>query len=396
MGRIRHEFGAGKTRAKLIGVMTGRPAPSSVHGQASRLRIAVTLEQCWHRVPGGTARAALDTVESIRAAGTVELIGVAARHRAAPPEPWVPTIPVGLLPLPRAALYETWHRFGWPAVEGATGPVDVIHVTGLAMPPKTAPLVATLHDLAFVHHPEYFTAHGLRFFAAALERMRRDADLVLCSSDTTRADAEAAGFAADRLRVVPLGVAAPDGGPDHADTVRRRLGIEGRFVVHLGTREPRKNTAALLRVAPQLPDDVTVVLAGGSGWGDAPDTSAAPRVRDLGFVSEADKWALLAAATVCCVPSLWEGFGLPALEAMAVGTPVVTSAGTSLAEVVGDAGICVDPRDDDALATALRSVLDDPATAAGLARRGRRRAAAFTWERTAAATLQAYEEVAST
>ncbi|HET8931111.1 MAG TPA: hypothetical protein VFN21_10680, partial [Acidimicrobiales bacterium] len=144
--------------------MTGRPAATTVRGHESRLRVAVTLEQCWHRIPGGTARAALDTVEAIRALDAAELVGVAARHRAAPPEPWVPTIPVGMLPVPRQVLYETWHRFGWPSVEWATGPVDVIHVTGVAMPPKTAPLVATLHDLAFLRHPEYFTSHGLRFF----------------------------------------------------------------------------------------------------------------------------------------------------------------------------------------------------------------------------------------
>lgn len=375
--------------------MTGRSATTTVPSPKTRLRIAVTLEQCWHRVPGGTARAALDTVEAIRELGAVELVGVAARHRGAPPEPWVPTIPVGMLPVPRPVVYETWHRFDWPPVERATGPVDVIHVTGVAMPPKTAPLVATLHDLAFLRHPEYFTAHGLRFFGAALDRMMRDADEVLCSSEATRIDAEAAGFATDRLRVVPLGVAAPAVEAGHGETLRRRLGIEGRYVLHLGTAEPRKNTAALLRAAPRLAEDVTVVLAGGAGWGDVPEAMVGSRVRDVGFVDEADKWALLAGAAVVCAPSLWEGFGLPALEAMAVGTPVVTSANTSLEEVVGDAGICVDPRDDDALLAALCLVLDDPATAADLASRGRQRAAAFSWERTAVATLAAYETAAA-
>ncbi|HET8929814.1 MAG TPA: glycosyltransferase family 1 protein, partial [Acidimicrobiales bacterium] len=249
--------------------------------------------------------------------------------------------------------------------------------------------------LAFLRHPEYFTSHGLRFFGAALERMRRDADVVLCSSEATRADAAAAGFATERLRVVPLGVAAPVLEAGHGDAVRRRLGIEGRYVLHLGTAEPRKNTAALLRAAPGLPDDVTVVLAGGAGWGDVPEPTAGSRVRDVGFVSEADKWALLAGASVVCAPSLWEGFGLPALEAMAMATPVVTSAATSLEEVVGDAGICVDPRDDDALGAALRLVLEDSATAADLATRGRQRAEAFSWKRTAAATVAAYETAAA-
>lgn len=387
-------FGAGWGPARLCGAMTARSATQRALRPGSDLRVAVTLEQCWHRVPGGTARAALATVAAMQSLGGVELIGVAARHRSDPPDPWVPPIPVGLLGLPRPVLYETWHRFGWPKVEGVTGPVDVIAVTGIAMPPRSAPMVVTLHDLAFIRHPEFFTPHGLRFFDAALTRMRRDADLVLCASEATRSDAVDAGFAPGRLRVVPLGVAAPVVDAAGVEAVRRRLGIDGRYVLHLGTAEPRKNTAALVRVAARLPDDVTVVLAGATGWGDTPTVDGRDRVLDVGFVSEADKWALLAGASVSCTPSLWEGFGLPALEAMAVGTPVVTAAGGALEEVVGDAGVCVDPRDDEALTDALCRVLDDAGLAADLRVSGRSRAAGFTWERTAAATIDAYREAA--
>lgn len=361
----------------------------------TRLRIAVTLEQCWHRVPGGTARAALETTAAVRATGTVDLVGVAAHHRRPPARPWVPDIPVAMLPLPRRVLYETWHGLGLPPVEWATGPVDVIHVTGLAMPPRTAPMVVTLHDLAFLRFPEYFTRHGLRFFAAALGRIRRDADLVLCSSQATRDDAIAAGIAPARTRVVPLGVAAPEVPRERVADVRDRLGLPDRYVLHLGTAEPRKNTEALVRIAARLPGDVGVVLAGGAGWGAGPGAHD-PRVRRVGFVTETDKWALLAGAEVFCYPSFWEGFGLPVAEAMAVGTPVVTAAGTSLAEVVGDAGICVDPRDDDALATALVEVLDDAGRAATLAAAGRRRAGELTWAANARATLDAYREVTAT
>lgn len=352
-------------------------------------RIAVTLEQCWHRVPGGTARAALETTEAVRRTGEVTLIGVAAAHRSAPPAPWVPTIAVARLPLPRLVLYEAWHRFGRPTVEHATGPVEVIHVTGFAMPPPTAPIVVTLHDLAFLRYPDYFTRNGLRFFHAALDRMRRDAAVVLCSSQATRADAVAAGIDDARIRVVPLGVAAPRVHPERVAAVRRRFDLPGRYVLHLGTAEPRKNIGALTRIADRLPDDVTVVLAGGAGWGSH-GAATGTRVRHLGWVSEAEKWALLTGAAVFCYPSLWEGFGLPVAEAMAVGTPVVTSAGTSLAEVVADAGVCVDPHDPDALAGAVRDLLDDPTRAAELAAAGRNRAAELTWARNARATLDAY------
>lgn len=358
-------------------------------------RVAVTLEQCWHRVPGGTARAALDTTAAIRRQGSVRLIGVAACHRRDPEAPWLPSIPVAMLPLPRHALYESWHRFGWPSVERATGPVDVIHVTGWAMPPRTAPIVATLHDLAFLRYPRYFTRNGLRFFAAALDRMRRDADLVLCSSRATRDDALEAGFRSDRLSVVPLGVDAPMIDDTDIDGVRGRFGIQGRYVLHLGTAEPRKNAGALLRIAPSLPEDVTVVFAGGSGWGDhlGDPRPTGRRIVEVGFVGDADKWALLAGASCFVFPSHWEGFGLPVLEAMAVGTPVVTSSGTATAEIVGDDGLCVDPNDDDALARAVRRVLDDPDLAAHCAESGRRVARGFTLDRNASATIGAYHEV---
>lgn len=343
-------------------------------------------------MPGGTARAALETTEAVRATGQVELIGVAARHRFAPPRPWVPTIPVARLSLPRLALYEAWHRFGRPRVESATGPVDLIHVTGVAMPPRTVPMVVTLHDLAFLRHPGYFTRNGLRFFHAALARIRRDADVVLCSSEATRADAVAAGIDDERIRVVPLGVRAPRVTADGVTAVRDRFGVHGRYVLYLGTAEPRKNVDALARIADRLPADVTVVLAGDPGWGAVGRIGGA-RVRRLGFVSEAEKWALLAGAEVFCYPSFWEGFGLPVAEAMAVGTPVVTSAGTSLAEVVAGAGLCVDPRDDEALLSGLVDLLGDRDRAGELARAGRRRAGELTWAANARATLAAYREV---
>ncbi len=366
-------------------------------GTPPTLRIGYTLEQCWHRVPGGTARAALAVAEALWAMDGVELVGVAARHGSAAPAPWTPSIPVGTLCVPRSVLYETWHRFRWPRVERATGPVDVIHATGIALPPRTVPLVVTCHDLAFLRYPDYFTTHGLRFFHAALERTRDDADLVLCSSQATRNDAAAAGIGEDRLRVVELGVTPVEVSENDVAALRRRLGIPGRYVLHLGTSEPRKNRAALRRVASRLPSDTIVVLAGGSGWGDAAvaTSQGSERVVDVGFVTEHDKAALLEGAAAFCYPSFWEGFGLPVLEAMAHRTPVVTSVDTSLAEVAGDTALLVDPHDDDAIASALCELLEDAALADRLAAAGAERAADFTWSRTARATRDAYREVAT-
>ncbi|MDY7105234.1 MAG: glycosyltransferase family 1 protein [Actinomycetota bacterium] len=362
------------------------------------LRVAYTLEQCWHRVPGGTARAAIDAGRAIDAGPDVELVGVAARHRDEPDEAYSPPVAVHHLPLPRLALYESWRRLRWPSVQRATGPVDVIHATGYAVPPRSAPLVVTFHDLAFVHDPTQFTRRGVSFLRACVAAARARADLVLCSSEATLTDCIAEGFAPERLRVVPLGVGGDDVAEDAVAAARARHGLDGRYVVWVGTAEPRKNLPRLLDAFAALDrDDVRLALVGPPGWG--PDLSErigalGDRVVVCGFVPAVERDALLAGAEVLCYPSLREGFGLPVLEAMRHGTPVVTSTGTSTEEVAAGAGELVDPRDTAAITAALARVLDDEAHAAALADAGRRRAAEHTWERTASLTVAAYREVA--
>jgi glycosyltransferase involved in cell wall biosynthesis len=167
-------------------------------------------------------------------------------------------------------------------------------------------------------------------------------------------------------------------------------------VLWVGTVEPRKNLPTLLEAFRRLPDDVTLVLAGPEGWQeDLADHRAGleERIRTPGFVDAGDLAALYAGADVFCYPSLLEGFGMPVLEAMAQGAPVVTSAGTATAEVAGDAGLLVEPTDPEALAAALGAVLDDEALAARLRSAGLARAATYTWERTARLTVAAYREV---
>jgi glycosyltransferase involved in cell wall biosynthesis len=235
------------------------------------------------------------------------------------------------------SLYEAWRRLGWPPVERATGPVDVVHATTILVPPrKASPLVVTVHDLAFRHYPGSFTRHGVHAFTAALGRVREHADLVLCSSRATLDDAAAAGLDPAKLRLVPLGIDPVERPPAAAvDAVRRRLGLADRpYLLFVGTLEPRKNLARLLAAYRSLDLEQQMVVVGPEGWGDE-----APRAgeRRLGFVDEATKAALYEGADAVCYPSLREGFGLPVLEAMAHGAPVVTSRGTATAEVGGDA-----------------------------------------------------------
>lgn len=359
------------------------------------MRVAVPLEQCWHEVPGGTARASLDLVDALVAGGDVDVVGVSAQHAHPPPAPWRPSVPVTALPLPRLALYETWHGLRRPRVEWATGPVDVCHAAGGAIAASSAPLVVTVHDLAFLHHPGLFTRHGLRFFNRALDITRSEAARVLCPSVATLEDCVAAGIDRERLRHVPWGCEVHDVDVDTVERARREVGVEGDYVVVVGTLEPRKNLRGLFAAWSQLDrPGLELVVIGPTGWGDALGGEPPRGVRMVGFV---DRWvrdALYAGARASCYPSLFEGFGLPVLESMAVGCPVVTSAGTATEELVADgAGVAVDPTDPASIAAGLASVLDDPQQRDVLAAAGRARAASHTWSRTAELTVDAYREV---
>lgn len=363
----------------------------------SSLRIAITLEQCWHRVPGGTAVAALGMARALASRDEFTLVGVAARHRRPPGSPWAPPIPVHCLPLPRAVLYESWHRLRQPAVQRATGAVGLVHATTIAIPPKSAPLLVTVHDLAFLKDPSHFTSRGLRFFSRGLDLARAQADLVLCSSEATMRDCLEAGFAPSRLRHVPLGVDVVQADPTSVDRMRSHYGLERPYVLWTGTIEPRKNLPRLIEAFRALEADVDLVLVGPRGWKEDLDlllTGIRERVRVLGFVRGTDLAGLYAGASVFCLPSLLEGFGFPVLEAMAHGTPVVTSRGTSTEELAGGAGVLVDPLDPGDIARGLESVLADSNRSRELGAAGRIRAAAYTWERTATLIAGAYADLA--
>ena len=359
-------------------------------GVESRLRVAYTLEQCWHTVPGGMATAAIEVAKAIVSSDAVDLIGVAGRHARLAPPAFSPPITVRALPVARPWLYEAWLRFHWPKVEGATGVIDVVHATGLVPAATDAPLVVTVHDLAFMHTPEHFSRHGVRVMRRSLDVIRRRAALVLCSSQATLDDCAAHGIDGDRLRLVLLGTSATEVTDAEAERARRSYGLPEEFVLFVGTIEPRKN---LRRLAAAVARDggPPLVVAGADGWGDArPDGTA--DVTFLGFVPPNDLPGLYRAATVFAYPSEMEGFGLPVLDAMAQGTPVVTSRGTSTEEVAGGAAVLVDPFDEESIAEGLR-LADERRNE--LATLGRSRAGAMTWQATADATVDAYRDAAS-
>jgi glycosyltransferase involved in cell wall biosynthesis len=296
-----------------------------------------------------------------------------------------------------ARIAWTWLAAGRAA--RAAG-ADLLHGVHYELPRRgRLAQVVTVHDLTLLTHPEWHEPSKVRFFGWAMRRAVAVADRVLCVSATTARDLTAhLGVDAGRIDVTPLGTDLGPASEQAVAQLRRRLGVDGPYLLGLGTLEPRKDLPSLVRafasLAGQLPH--TLVLAGLAGWGAGAvaEAVAASGVRDrillAGYVPEADKAALFTGADLFVYPSHYEGFGLPVLEAMACGTPVVTTTGGSLPEVAGDAALLAEPGDPEALAVAIAKLVGDPDERVALVQRGMVRAAGFTWNRCAALTEAAY------
>jgi glycosyltransferase involved in cell wall biosynthesis len=254
--------------------------------------------------------------------------------------------------------------------------------------------VVTLHDVAFLHDPSHFSRHGVRTFRRSLDRIRRDAAVVLCSSQATLDDVSFAGVPSDRLRLVPLGVDVEPASPDDVARVRALFDLPERYLLFVGTVEPRKNLRGLAAAVSLLDEPLPLIIAGADGWGDIDihdDLRREIDLRFLGFVPSEDLNPLYAGAHVFCYPSEREGYGLPVLEAMAQGVPVVTSRGTATAETAGAAAVLVEPKDP---ADIARGIVEAAARWAELSAKGLARAHKLSWRATAALTADVYRELA--
>jgi glycosyltransferase involved in cell wall biosynthesis len=302
-------------------------------------------------------------------------------------------------------LSRIWYRARLPIpIEVVVGRVGLIHATDFVLPP-TLPRTSTLltvHDLSFVRVPK--TADpGLKVY---LERVVPDsvrrADHILADSQATKDDlALFYGVSSERVTVLLSGVDGRfrrviDSG---LLTIRSRYKLQRPFILSVGTVQPRKNYIRLIQALVQLRQagyDIDLVIAGGRGWLEDPiyetirNTRMQEHVHFIGFVEESDLPALYSAAECLAFPSLYEGFGLPVVESMACGTPVVTSNISSLPEVAGDAALVVDPYDTDAIAHAIGLLLDDTQLRNQLVRKGYARIGLFSWDESARQLRQIY------
>jgi glycosyltransferase involved in cell wall biosynthesis len=262
--------------------------------------------------------------------------------------------------------------------------------------------VVTVHDVLFLEHPEWYPPRGVSFHRQALRRLHQ-ADLIVCPSRATQQALASADPGLPPARVVPLGTDLRP--PVDADRSLEGLGVQRPYVLWVGTLEPRKNLGGVVRgfrhAVSSIPggDRFRLYLVGPAGWGATigaeREEGPGDSVRWLGPRSREDLAALYAGADAFVFPSLGEGFGLPVLEAMACGAPVVTSDRSSLREVAGDAAGLCDPGDDASIGSALAEVLADRSLAEDRARRGRLRAGHFTWDRTVRETADCYRAALS-
>jgi glycosyltransferase involved in cell wall biosynthesis len=353
------------------------------------MKVALHVGQLFQPVPGGIGRYVDGLLAALPEVG-VELVTFAAGAPTPERQASMPRhVDLGWPPAP--LRYELWHRLRRPPI-----PVDadIIHAPSLAVPPaRDTPLVVTVHDLAFLRHPEVFPRRGVEFHRRGLALAYREAAVVIAISHFTRSELITCGFDAGRVHVAPLAIAVPPAPPDDVIDARvAAIGVEPPYVLSVGTIEPRKGldtlAAAVAKIRAHRPE-VTLVLAGPTGWLSVPGLDG-DGIRRLGKVDEPTLDALYRRAEVCALPSRYEGFGLPVLEAMARGCPVVASDGTALTEVVGLAGRLVPPDDVPAWTGALDEVLGDAGLRADLSVRGHRRAAEFSWAATAGAHVEAY------
>ena len=302
----------------------------------------------------------------------------------------------------------------WPALvpsglkEAALGEVDIVHSNTFAGPMlKKKKLVSTIYDATVFTHPECHSKGNVLRCRKGIEDSIRNARAIIAISEHTKKDLVERLNAPARMITVTHLAAGPEyheiKGPSALDAVKKKYALPRNYILFVGSLEPRKNVKTLLKGYASLSETVkrefSLVIAGAKGWlnSDIPGLVKELGIKQktvfLGYIDKEDMSAVYSAASVFAYPSLYEGFGLPILEAFACGVPVITSNTSSMPEVAGDAAVLVDPADSAELAAALEGLLLDEGKRRELKARGLERAALFSWERCARETIAVYEKV---
>lgn len=314
-----------------------------------------------------------------------------------------------IYPLPERWMTIGWHRFYLPLpVELFAGPVDLFHSPNFILPPaRRAKTLLTVHDLSFIRHPQGAVAKLRKWLEKAVPRSLARANHILADSESTKQDlTEIFKISPETITVVGAGVEErfqPVTDTQALAAVRRRYRLPDQFILGLGTLEPRKNFTGLIQAFSQSPVREThhLVIAGGKGWlyddiFTAAETSpVANRIHLIGFVADEDLPALYTLANVFAYPSHYEGFGIPVVEAMACGTPVVCADNSCLPEVAGQSALLVPATDSEALAVALQRLATELALRQQAIAEGFRQAQKFNWPAAARRLLNVYERFAS-
>ena len=300
--------------------------------------------------------------------------------------------------IPNRLLNLSLKLFGVPKLEKLTGPCDVLFMPNwnmLAVDPATK-VVLTVHDISPQVVPQYYTwkARAWHHFINIPKLLKRANKLIAVSEFTKTSLIENLKVPADKIVVAPLGVDhenyRPNLSVDKLRDVRNRYGLPGDFVLFVGTVEPRKNLSRLIEAIEQLDEPISLVIAGRLGWkyaGLLKQINRSPKRRSiilLGYVPESDKPYILKLASVFAYPSMYEGFGLPILEAMAVGTPVITSNVSSLPEVAGDSALLINPYNVSDIADGIKRLHTDAQMREYYITKGIERSHQFTWAKCAA------------
>ncbi len=337
--------------------------------------------------PTGIGRYATELIRELPAAG-IEVLPYAVALRGNAPA----GLEVARWKIPARAVQAAWRRLGRPAINRLVPGAEIVHGTNFVLPALGGLAgVVTVHDLSFYRDDTFPGGDRLRELVPW--SIERAAAVVVPTQAIKDEVADRYSLTADRIHVTHEGV-SPEffGAAPLSDMALGRMGIPGPFILAVGTIEPRKNLRRLLgaweRIRSEL-DGWRLVIAGPRGWGDdLPETEG---VMLLGWVGDETLPGLLAAAEVFCYPSLYEGFGLPPLEAMATGTATVVGRYGTASEVLGDAAHLVDPLEVDDLAEGLLRVATDGSVRRDLELKGRAQAARYTWTATARATVEAYK-----